>query len=99
MNIGLSFQVRDDIMNYLGVEDVRMKPVGNDTANYRPNVVGAMMNVRRVDALMDAVHLNNKFLDEADLLLQRIERPELFRQYTDFLKIRVRESASVRPMA
>lgn len=99
LNIGLSFQIRDDIMNYLGVEDVKRKPIGNDMANYRPNVVGAMINVRRKDALMDAVLLNNKFLDEADALLQRLEKPELFRQYTDFLRIKVRESASVRSVS
>jgi geranylgeranyl pyrophosphate synthase len=95
LNIGLSFQIRDDIMNYLGVEEPGRKPVNTDAIGFRPNVISAMLNIRRQDALMDAVALNNKFLDEADALLVHLEHPELFRQYIEFLRIKWIESAKM----
>lgn len=85
-NIGMSFQIRDDIMNYAGTEALAKKPVGNDSIYSRPNIVSVFEQAGRPSPLKTAIKLNNYYVDGARALLQDV-KSDMFERYLDFLSI------------
>ena len=86
-NMGLSFQMRDDILESQGLK-ARPPPAGNqELARFRPNIVTVFANSKRPDPLKTAIKLNNFYVGRARELLGELSSPELFRGYLEFLEI------------
>jgi geranylgeranyl pyrophosphate synthase len=86
-NLGISFQIRDDIMNYLGLSDKAKKTVKSDIWNKRPSIVSVFQRSGKEDPVKTAIKLNNFYLDRSLELLENIEKRNLFSNYIEFLKI------------
>ncbi len=87
LNIGMSFQIKDDIMNYLGITDKAPKSVKSDANNNRPSVISVFKNNGREDPVRTAAKLNNFYLDRANELLVSLGNADSLLQYLDFLRI------------
>lgn len=90
INMGYSFQLRDDIMNHLGVNEKARKNTGNDAERSRPNIVTVFEAHGRGDPLKAAVKLNNFYIGNAGSALLSQGNMKLFERYVDFLKMEER---------
>lgn len=87
INMGYSFQLRDDIMNHLGVNEKARKSTVPDSSRSRPNIVSVFKMHGREDPLRAAIKLNNFYIENAIGLLEKVKNGAMFRSYLDFLKI------------
>ena len=88
LNMGFAGQIRDDIMNYLGISDKSKKSVNTDVEFSRPNVVSVFIGHGKPDPLKTAVKLNNFYVDSARLILSEIPGAEMMNSYLDFLEVK-----------
>lgn len=79
MNMGMSFQIRDDIMNHIGEK--------SDAKNSRPNIVSVFSGHGKANPLKTAIKLNNFYIDSAALLLDQVKNADVLENYLQFLKI------------
>ncbi len=86
-NMGMSLQLRDDIMNHLGISDTAKKSVGTDAKNARPNIVSVFAAHGKESPVKNAIKLNNFYIDRSYEILNDIENSKLFESYLEFLKI------------
>jgi geranylgeranyl pyrophosphate synthase len=86
-NMGLSFQLRDDILEDQGLKQRPVADVAKVAAKFRPNIVSVFANHGRPDPLKSAVKLNNFYIDQARERLAALDNPELFDAYLSFLEI------------
>lgn len=87
VNVGMSFQIKDDIMNFLGVKDKAAKSVRTDAKNNRPNIVSVFEFHGKRDPLRTAAKLNNFYLDQAAAELDELENSTLLSSYIEYLRI------------
>ncbi len=87
-NIGYSFQIKDDIMNYVGAEDRAGKDVMNDAKNSRPNIISVFSGHGRDDPLKTAIKLNNFYIDASQALLESMDKSDIISPYLEFLRIK-----------
>lgn len=78
-NMGMSFQIRDDIMNHMGDK--------TDANNSRPNIVSVFGGHGKPNPMKTAVKLNNFYIDSAALLLDQVKNADVLENYLQFLKI------------
>ena len=65
-NVGIGFQIRDDVIDALGAD---LKNGTADSRKFRPNIVNTLIkhsNLRKNDAISEAIELNNKYIDMAN---------------------------------
>lgn len=87
MNLGYSFQIRDDIMNHLDINEKSRKSTVPDSSRSRPNIVSVFEAHKKEDPLKTAIKLNSFYIENAAGLLESLEGGKLFSAYLDFLKI------------
>lgn len=66
--LGWAFQIRDDIINFMGISDYKLKSGYNDIKVYRPNIVKVIaynFNIDIKTALKKAIELNRKYIKRA----------------------------------
>jgi geranylgeranyl pyrophosphate synthase len=87
---GIAFQMRDDILNFMGLSDSSRKSTGNDTAKFRPNIVQVMLKADggKDDALRRAIGLNNSLIDTANMQLHGEAIAPKLSGYADLIRIR-----------
>jgi geranylgeranyl pyrophosphate synthase len=86
MNIGMSFQIRDDILNYLKRD--KLKDSTSDIKNFRPNIVAVYNNLSSIKNPVEAaIEKNNEYIEKAKETLKRLENSSYLLPYVDFLKI------------
>ncbi|KPU44054.1 heptaprenyl diphosphate synthase component 2 [Oxobacter pfennigii] len=73
MNFGMAFQITDDILDYVGVEDTVGKPVGNDIKNgiYTLPLIYALNYSDRKEFLREK--LNENLIDDNDTVNEIVE--------------------------
>jgi len=87
-NMGLSFQIRDDIIEEQGL---KQRPTTEDAkarAKFRPNIVSVLANHGKENPLKTAIKLNNFYIDKARERLDQLGNQELFDAYLSFLEIK-----------
>ncbi len=87
VNMGYSFQLRDDIMNHLGIKEKLGKSTTPDSSHSRPNIVSVFESHKKEDPLKTAIKLNNFYIENATVLLNNLKNGGMFKAYLDFLKI------------
>ncbi len=89
MRLGYAFQIRDDIMNFLGINDRSRKDTKTDAKNSRPNLVSVLMPRYELGAAMEAVKINNHYLESAKDIVKGIHNNDYLASYAEFLKIEI----------
>lgn len=84
LNLGISFQIRDDILNYLKMDN--LKNTGNDIKNFRPNIV-ASYSLNESNPIKSAIDKNNEYLEKAKESLKEINNSKYLIPYLDFLNL------------
>ncbi len=87
MNMGRSFQIRDDILEYTGFKE-RESENSESERLARPNIVRVFEAAGRDTPLSTAIKLNNHYVGEARKLLGQLPDPGLFEEYLAFLEIK-----------
>ncbi|MCW6160505.1 MAG: polyprenyl synthetase family protein [Candidatus Micrarchaeales archaeon] len=87
MNMGYSFQLRDDIMNHLGINEESRKSTTSDSSRSRPNIVSVFEAHGKDSPVKTAIKLNNFYIERAIGLLNDLRNGGMFKAYLDFLKI------------
>ena len=67
-DMGMAFQIRDDVIDWLGLDIKDSLPSSGDSAAFRPNVISSLSSdagIGRENALAEAVKLNNSYIDRA----------------------------------
>ncbi len=67
-DVGMAFQIRDDVIDWLGLEIRDSLPSSADSAAFRPNVISSLSSDADIGpekALAEAVKLNNSYVDRA----------------------------------
>jgi geranylgeranyl diphosphate synthase type I len=83
-NIGLAFQLRDDILEYLGIKSRESAaPI-----TFRPNIVTVFEGHKKENPVKTAIKLNNFYIGQARERLVVLSNPELFDSYLSFLEIK-----------
>ncbi len=87
---GIAFQMRDDLFNFMGLNDSSKKSTGNDGAKFRPNIVDVVLKTvaRREDAIEKVIALNNSFIDKANKNLKGTVAAETLSKYANLIRIR-----------
>ena len=99
-NIGLGFQIRDDILNYLGIVDFKPKGKGvKDVDNYRPNIISVLKvseGLTWEEALIKAVHLNNKYTFKAKMIAEELgNKGNALANYADWFLLKLEDVKSL----
>jgi geranylgeranyl pyrophosphate synthase len=89
LKLGYAFQIRDDVMNFLGIADRSRKETRTDTVNARPNLVSVLMPRYELGAAMEAIKINNQYLESAKELLAGMPNSAYLVEYADYLKLEV----------
>jgi len=85
MNIGMSFQIRDDILNYLKRD--KLKDSSSDVENFRPNIISSYEGIVE-DPVNAAIEKNNWYIENAKMNLKELGRQSSYLlPYIEFLKI------------
>ncbi len=87
---GIAFQMRDDILNFAGLNDSSRKSTGNDTARFRPNIAKVILDSDggREHALQSAIKLNNRFIDIANRQLEGEDVAPSLAGYANLIRLR-----------
>lgn len=93
-NVGFGFQIRDDVLNCLGIVDFKPKGGGKrDVDNYRPNIVSVLRKSQDLtweEALVKAIHLNNKYTQRAMEVADSLgERGRALASYAEWFFLRL----------
>ncbi|MGC8571890.1 MAG: polyprenyl synthetase family protein [Candidatus Micrarchaeia archaeon] len=83
LNLGISFQIRDDILNYLKKD--HLKNTGNDIENFRPNIVASLS--KESNPIKSAINKNNEYLEKAKSSLEKINNSNYLIPYLNFLTL------------
>ena len=92
VKVGTAFQIRDDVLNFAGMNDSRPKSTGNDASGFRPNIVSVLQaaSAGPDDALARALELNNSLIDEACSGLEASASAKQFKRYADMIRVRAK---------
>ncbi|MGC8648637.1 MAG: polyprenyl synthetase family protein [Candidatus Micrarchaeia archaeon] len=86
INIGMSFQIRDDILNYLKRD--KLKDSTSDINNFRPNIVAVYNNLNSsISPVKAAIEKNNEYIQKAKESLKKLEDSSYLLPYVNFLKV------------
>ncbi len=87
-NMGLSFQIRDDILENQGYKSRPIHESIASSARFRPNIVSVLENHGKEKPLKTAIKLNNFYVGKAMEQLSQLSNSDLFNGYLSFLEIR-----------
>ena len=90
---GVAFQMRDDIFNFMGLNDSSKKSTGNDGIKFRPNIVEVLLNERQDKpeiAVSNAIELNNSAIDKALQKLDGTIMAKTFVDYANLIRVHVK---------
>ena len=89
-SLGMAFQIRDDIMNFMGIEDLSKKTVNSDAARFRPNIVstvGKHLSLDKASAVKRSININNSLVSECTALLTKVKDSDEIVKYANTIKI------------
>lgn len=82
-NLGIAFQIRDDIINAVGSVELGRRPGNDDALKNRPNVVSVLMidGRKKKESIEDAINLMEDYVKQALDKLSDFPRIEVLKQY------------------
>ncbi|MFI5412859.1 MAG: polyprenyl synthetase family protein [Candidatus Micrarchaeales archaeon] len=87
-NMGLSFQIRDDILENQGLKSRPVHENESKNAKFRPNIVSVLEKHGKEKPLKTAIKLNNFYVGKAMEQLDQLSNSDLFNGYLSFLEIK-----------
>jgi geranylgeranyl pyrophosphate synthase len=91
LNLGIAFQIRDDVMERVNQKDWKSNGKGTNSRNFKPDLISVIekqFKVGRHDALLQTIELGNYFADRAlGSIRDKGVQAEL-REYVDFVRVK-----------
>lgn len=84
-NLGIAFQIRDDIVNAVGSIELGKRPGNDDAIKNRPNIVSVFMNdgIEKKESLTRAINLMENYVNQALEKLSDFPRIEILKKYVN----------------
>jgi len=82
-NLGIAFQIRDDIINAVGSVELGRRPGMDDATKNRPNIVSVIMNEKgnKKESVETAIALMEDYVGQAISKLSDFPRIDVLKQY------------------
>ncbi len=83
--LGIAFQIRDDIINFIGSKNLGRRPGNGDEINHRPNVCSIIMKngFSRVESAIEALEMMVRYVNEAKEQLKGFTRISELNRFID----------------
>ena len=91
--VGMAFQIRDDIIDWLGIDVSDSLPSTTDRIAFRPNIISSLTNgggKTEREAVSEAVSLNNRYISEAVMRAEEVGAADLA-AYASIVRLDIRE--------